>query len=95
MAPRARGSATRPPRWTGAASLVPVPADPDGLAPLGAAYAPELATLGLRPVGEALATERRVIATAAAENALVLALDEFLQNREDEIRRRLAAERRR
>lgn len=70
---------------------VPVPADPDGMRPLAAAYAPELAALGLRPVGKTLATERRVIATAPAENALALALDQFLQPREGEIGERLAA----
>ena len=74
---------------------VPVPADPGGMAPLAAAYAPELAALGLAPTGKTLATERRVIATAPAENALTLALDRFLLPREEEIGRRLAAEARR
>ena len=74
---------------------VPVPADPGGMAPLAAAYAPELAALGLASTGKALTTERRVIATAPAENALTLALDRFLLPRGEEIGRRLAAEARR
>jgi len=74
---------------------VPVPADAGGMAPFAVAYEPELAALGLAPAGKALATERRVVATAPAENALTLALDRFLQPRRDEIGRRLAAESRR
>ncbi len=74
---------------------VPVPADPGGMAPLAAAYAPELAALGLAPTGKTLAAERRVVATAPAENALTLALDRFLLPRGEEIGRRLAAEARR
>ena len=74
---------------------VPVPADPGGMAPLAAAYAAELAVLGLAHTGKTLATERRVIATAPAENALTLALDRFLLPRGEEIGRRLAAEARR
>jgi ABC-type amino acid transport substrate-binding protein len=74
---------------------VPVAAEPEGMAPLAAAYAPELAALGLRPTGKTLATERRVVATAPAENALTLALDRFLLPRGEEIARRLAAEPRR
>jgi polar amino acid transport system substrate-binding protein len=74
---------------------VPVAADPGGLTPLAAAYAPELEALGLRPTGKTLATERRLIATAPVENALTLALDQFLEPREGEVRDRLAAEARR
>jgi hypothetical protein len=75
---------------------VPVAADdPGGMAPLAAAYAPELAALGLAPTGKTLRTERRVIATAPAENALTLSLDRFLHERKEEIGRRLAAESRR
>ncbi len=51
--------------------------------------------MGLLPSGRTLATERRLIATAPAENALTLALDEFLRPREGEIRDRLAGEARR
>src|SRR5215207_4100543 len=71
---------------------VPVAAEPEGMAPLAAAYAPELAALGLLPTGKTLATERRVVATAPAENALTLALDRFLLPRGEEIGQRLAAE---
>lgn len=70
---------------------VPVPADAEATAPFAAAYEPELEALGLAPAGKTLATERRVIATAPAENALTLALDRFLQPRREEIGRRLAA----
>ncbi|MBD0273282.1 MAG: hypothetical protein ICV73_15315 [Acetobacteraceae bacterium] len=74
---------------------VPVPADPGGMAPFAATYAPELAALGLVPTGKTLTTERRIVATAPAENALTLALDRFLLPRGEEIGRRLAAEARR
>jgi polar amino acid transport system substrate-binding protein len=74
---------------------VPVAAEPEGMAPFAAAYAPELAALGLLPTGKTLATEHRVVATAPAENALTLALDRFLLPRGEEIARRLAAEARR
>jgi polar amino acid transport system substrate-binding protein len=77
------------------AGAVPVPVDPGGLAPLAAAYAPELEVLGLRPTGKTLATGRRLLATAPAENALTLALDGFLGPREGEVRDRLAGEARR
>ena len=78
-----------------AAGAVPVPADPGQLAPLGTAYGPELAALGLKATGKTLATERRVMATAPAENALALALDRFLKPREGEVQDRLVAEARR
>ena len=71
---------------------VPVPTDPGQLAPIGAVYDFELSAAGLRPTGKPLTTERRVIATAPAENALTLSLDRFLQPRESEIRARLTAE---
>ncbi len=74
---------------------VPVPADPGSMAPLAAAYAAELAALGLAPAGKTLTAERRVIATAPAGNALTLALDRFLLPRGEEGGRRLAAEARR
>jgi ABC-type amino acid transport substrate-binding protein len=77
------------------AGAVPVPAEPENLAPLAAAYAPELAMLGLHATGRTFLTERRVIATAPAENALALALDRFLLPRTGEIRDILAAEARR
>jgi hypothetical protein len=70
-------------------------ADPGAMAPLAAAYAPELAARGLAPTGKTLRTERRVIATAPAENALALSLDRFLHGRGEEIGRLLAAEARR
>jgi polar amino acid transport system substrate-binding protein len=78
-----------------AIGAVPVPAEPGQLAPFGAAYAQEMEALGLRPTGKRLTTERRVIATAPAENALTFALDRFLLPREGEIGARLAEEARR
>jgi len=77
------------------AGAVPAPADPGGMAPPVAAYAPELGVLGLASTAKSLTTERRVIATAPAENALTFALDRFLQSREAEIGQRVAAEARR
>jgi hypothetical protein len=74
---------------------VPLPAEPGGLAPLGAAYLPEMAALGLTPTGRSLTTEGRVIATAPAESALAFALDRFLLPRGGEIEDRLSAEARR
>lgn len=78
-----------------AIGAVPVPAEPGRLAPLGAAYVQEMEALGLRATGKRLTTERRVIATAPAENALVFSLDRFLLSREGEISTRLAEEARR
>jgi hypothetical protein len=69
----------------------PVPAEPGGdLKPVGAAYEPEMAALGLRSVNKKLFQKDRVIATPPAENALVFALDRFLNERRNAIRDRLA-----
>jgi hypothetical protein len=70
----------------------PVAAGPRELRPIAAVYQPELAALGLQDSGEQLRTERRVIATAPSENALVLSLDRFLHARRAQIEQRLAAE---
>ena len=74
------------------AKAVPVPAHPSQLRPFAAVYEPELQALGLGSTGKTLLTEKRVIATAAAENALTLSLDKFLHARKAEIEARLAAE---
>ncbi len=77
------------------AKAVPVPAAPAQMGHYAAVYEPELQALGLQPTGKTLVTERRVIATAAAENALTLSLDKFLHARKGAIGARLAAEARR
>ena len=74
------------------AKAVPVPSAPSQLRPFAAVYEPELPTLGLAATGKTLLTEKRVIATAAAENALTLSLDKFLHARKAAIEARLAAE---
>ena len=77
------------------AKAVPVAAGAGQLRPFAAVYEAELAALGLRPAGKTLRTEKRVIATAPAENALTLSLDRFLHPRKGAIEARLAAEARR
>jgi len=84
-------------RPQGAAALrgigaTPVAAEPGDLGPVGAAYEEELVRADLRPTETRLASERRVLATAPAENALALALDRFLHDREAFVRERLVAE---
>ncbi len=71
---------------------VPVPVAPASLRPLAAVYAPEQARLGMTATGKTLLTEKRVIATAPAENALTLSLDRFLHANKARIEARLAAE---
>jgi hypothetical protein len=68
---------------------VPVAAHPGALRPFAAVYKPELTALGLSETGKTLLTEKRVIATAPAENALTLSLDRFLHARKGDIARRL------
>jgi hypothetical protein len=60
-----------------------------------AVYEPELGARGLRDTGKTLLTEKRVMAGAPAENALVLSLDKFLHERKAAIAGRVAAEARR
>ncbi len=55
-------------------------------------YEPELAPAGLVSTGKLLRTDRRTIATAPSENALTLALDEFLHANKPAIEARLAQE---
>jgi ABC-type amino acid transport substrate-binding protein len=74
---------------------LPVPAEPGALRPFAAVYRPELQALGLTDTETALLTEKRVIATAPAENALTLSLDKFLHARKPDIEARLGAEARR
>lgn len=59
----------------------PLPVADGRNVPIRAAYASEFEALGLDPAGKVLERERRVIATAPTENALVLALDRFLHAR--------------
>lgn len=70
----------------------PVPAAPDQLKPFAAVYRQELGTLGLTDTGKKLKTEKRVIAAAPAENALVLSLDKYLHAQKAAIEARVAAE---
>ncbi|MDP9413116.1 MAG: transporter substrate-binding domain-containing protein [Pseudomonadota bacterium] len=58
-------------------------------------YEPELARAGLVSTGKTLRTDKRTIATAPSENALTLALDEFLHANKPAIEARLAQEGRR
>jgi len=74
-----------------AIGAVPVPAAPGTLRPIAAVYRPELAVLGLQDTGEQLRTERRVIAAAPSENAIVLSLDRFLHARKRAIERQFGA----
>lgn len=78
-----------------AKKALPVPAAPGALRPYAAVYRPELPALGLSDTGTKLRTEKRVIASAPAENALALSLDRFLHARKAEIEARLASEARR
>jgi hypothetical protein len=77
------------------AGAIPVAAAPGAPAPFAAVYRQELAALGLTDTGKKLKTEKRVIAAAPAENALVLSLDEYLHARKAQIEARVAAEARR
>ncbi len=77
------------------AGAVPVAAAPGALRPFAAVYRQELGALGLTDTGKTLKTEKRVIAAAAAENALVLSLDKYLHARKPQIEARVAAEARR
>jgi ABC-type amino acid transport substrate-binding protein len=71
---------------------IPVSAEPDRRKPVAAAYALELAGLGLKATDTVLVDESRIIATAPAENALVLALDRFLHSRRAAIETGIADE---
>lgn len=74
------------------AGAVPVPAAPGALAPFAAVYQQELGAFGLTDTGKRLKTEKRVIAAAPAENALVLSLDKYLHAQKQAIEARVAAE---
>ena len=71
---------------------IPRAAPPGERAALAAAYAEELGPLGLSPAGKRIKRERRVIATAPAENALTLSLDRFLHRHRAAIAARVGAE---
>jgi hypothetical protein len=77
------------------AGAVPVAAPPGAPAPFAAVYRQELAALALSDTGKKLKTEKRVIAAAPAENALLLSLDEYLHAHKPRIEARVAAEARR
>jgi hypothetical protein len=74
---------------------VPVAAAPSALTPFAAVYRQELSALGLADTGKKLKSEKRVIAAAPAENALVLSLDKYLHAHKAQIEARVAAEARR
>lgn len=75
-----------------AVGAVPIPAPPDQLGPFAAVYRQELQSFGLADTGDTLRTEKRVIATAPAENALTFSLDRFLHARRGSIEARLGGE---
>jgi polar amino acid transport system substrate-binding protein len=77
------------------AKAIAVPAMPTQRVRYAAVYEPELGARGLRDTGKTLLTEKRVMAGAPAENALVLSLDKFLHERKAAIAGRVAAEARR
>jgi len=62
------------------------------VAPYAALYEQELEALGFQPTNNLLLTQKRVIGTAPAENALLLSLDRFLHARKGAIEARLGAE---
>jgi ABC-type amino acid transport substrate-binding protein len=74
------------------AGATPVPAGPGGLRPFAAVYRQELAAFGLSDTGRKLKTERRTIAAAPSENALVLSLDKYLHANKRAVEARIAAE---